>query len=296
MKIVNLSGIPEVLFNALCANWYGGAFEKRDWSVTQLLKPIRSALLLKRHDDEIEVDAASNFWSMMGSAMHIVLEKGSQDKEHLGILVEKRLGMEILGKSITGGMDIYNSQEKSVIDFKFQTVFNWIYLEDHIEDLQFQLNAYRLLLINNGYEVDKLQIIFLFRDWREYEVTRFNGYPDTQYKVLNIDIIDTDEMKSIIEKKILEYEKYKDTPDNELPMCTKEERWQKEDTWKIMFKNKCIKTFYSEEEAEEFVAEKNYGTIKYTHEKPKRCHKYCEGKMFCDFYLSQVLPCLESKE
>ena len=36
MKIVNNSGVPEVLFNALKHNWYTGEGEKRDWSVTEL--------------------------------------------------------------------------------------------------------------------------------------------------------------------------------------------------------------------------------------------------------------------
>ena len=38
------------------------------------------------------------------------------DKEHLGLLVEKRLGMDILGKHITGGMDIYDQKDKCIID------------------------------------------------------------------------------------------------------------------------------------------------------------------------------------
>lgn len=295
MKLVNNSNIPEVIFNALKFNWYSGSEEKRDWSITELLKPIRSAILNKRYDNVIEQDAMSNIWAMMGSAMHIVLEKGSLDKEHLGLLVEKRLEAEILGKKITGGMDIYDEQNKCVIDFKFQTIWNWIYLDDHIDDLKFQLNAYRILLKRNGYEVNSMKVIFLFRDWREYEITRFAGYPDTQYKELEIEVIDDDEMLKIIEEKINNLEKYKDAPDNEIPVCTKAERWQKEDSWKIMFKNKCIKTFYSEEEAQAFVDEKNYGTIKYTKEMPKRCHKYCAAHDYCDFYVNEVKPLISEK-
>lgn len=293
MKIVNNSGVPEVLFNALKHNWYTGEGEKRDWSVTELLDPVKVSILKKRYDDDIEKDALENLWSLMGSAMHIVLEKGSMDKEHLGLLVEKRLGMDILGKHITGGMDIYDQKDKCIIDFKFQTVWNWIYLDDHIDNLKFQLNAYRILLKANGYDVEKMKVIFVFRDWREYEISRIRDYPDTQFKELDIEVIPDEEMMKLLEEKVANLEKYKDTPDDEIPICSKEERWQKEDSWKIMYKNKAIKTFYTEQEAIDFVNEKHYGEIRYTQEMPKRCPKYCAGRDYCNFYLNEIKPLLE---
>lgn len=288
MKLVNSSKIPEVIFNALIHNWYKGANEKRDYSVTELLNPIRITILSKRHYDEIEEDAMSKLWAMMGSAMHEVVEKGSTDKEHLGYMVEKRVKTLFHDKVISGGMDIYNENDKSIIDFKFQTVFNWIYLDDHIENLTLQLNGYRWLLERNGYKVDKLEIIFIFRDYRPYEASRMSGYPSGKIESLEISKMSDEEIEKYIKEKIEEIESLKDTPDDKLPMCSMKDRWQNEDMWKIMFKNKCIKTFYSEEDANQFVSEKGYGTIKFVKGVPKRCGEYCPVKEFCDFYKSNV--------
>lgn len=293
MKIVNKSGIPEVLFNALKANWYSGKDEVRDYSITELLNPTKVALLTKRYDDELEVDALSLLWAMMGSAMHVVLEKGSKGKEHLGLFAEKRMGMDILGKRITGGMDIYNANNKSITDFKFQTTWNWIYLDDHIDNLTLQLNAYKILLEANGYEVEKLKVLFIFRDWHEYEITRFTGYPDTRYKELDIRIMDRDEIMGWLEGRVRDLEKYSKLPDDEIPVCTKEERWQKEDSYRIKFKNRIIKRFETEEEAEAFVAEKGYGKIDFRMELPKRCHKYCPANNYCSYYINEVKPHME---
>ena len=59
----------------------------------------------------------------------------------------------------------------------------------------------------------------------------------------------------------------------------------KEDSWKIMYKNKAIKASYRTRSIG-FVNEKHYGEIRYTQEMPKRCHKYCAGRDYCN-YLSE---------
>ena len=216
--------------------------------------------------------------------MHEIVEKGSVDKEHLDILVEKRVKAEIDGKTISGGLDVYNGDTKTIIDFKYQTVFNWIYLDDRIDNLTLQLNAYRYLLMKNGYEVKNLQVIFIFRDWREYEVAKMSGYPETQFKVLPITVMPDEEIEKELMTRINLLSSLENVEDKDLPLCTMKERWQNEDMWKIMFKNKCIKTFYSEQEAYDFVEEKHYGTIKFVKGVPKRCEKYCSVNGFCEFY------------
>jgi len=82
MKITNKHHIPEVLVRAISANWYSGHGELRFASVTA-----KMAILSKRHGKEIAQDAGDMIWTMMGSAMHKVLEAG----EDMNSLAEERL-------------------------------------------------------------------------------------------------------------------------------------------------------------------------------------------------------------
>ena len=80
MKITNNSNFPEAIVKAVSSDkWYGGAGEKRDYSVTGLLNTPRIHYLTKRHYDEIVTDCGEMIWMLMGSAMHLVLENANQD-------------------------------------------------------------------------------------------------------------------------------------------------------------------------------------------------------------------------
>jgi len=294
MKIVNRDGLPIELFNAVCHNWYGGANEVRDWSVTELINPIRVTLLQKRHDSEIEVEASQLLWAMLGSAMHIVLERGSEDKKKY--LTESRFKTILNDKIISGGVDIFDLEENKIADYKFQTVWNYIYLDDHIENLQLQVSFYKELLERHGNKVNSAQIIYLFRDYQSYMTKNNPNYPKQSWAVVDIDFLPNPE--EVMKQKITEIEKYKDVPDTELPLCTHRQRWQKYPTYVFKAGNKIVRRIELENEEAEATArqyieehpEYKYELVK---EQPKRCPKYCNGRNFCDFYINEVLPYLD---
>lgn len=317
MKITNNSNFPEAIVKAVSSDkWYGGSGEKRDYSVTGLLNTPRIHYLTKRHYDEIVTDCAEMIWMLMGSAMHLVLENANQDSENH--VIEDRFSYTTKsGKVITGGLDSIDKLNKVIEDWKFTSVYTWIYRNrngnSRLKDYEKQLNMYRFLAEKAGYDIDNLRIHMIFRDWSKSKAKYEKDYPN-QIETLQIDVWGLDAAEAFIEERVAEFEKYKDTPDDELPVCTPEERWQSHTTWavrklknktasKVLFSYASAKEWLNTECSEqafkktkmnsgeafekeyeklskEFVIEKREG-------EPIRCSQgYCSCRDFCSYYKS----------
>jgi len=296
MKIINSSNIPEPVFRALCANWYSGEKEERDFSITEILNPTRLNILKKRYYDQIEVDAMSRFWAMLGSSMHNILEVGIKKYEDFMRSegkFEKDLGLKFVAEKrfasifnndilVSGGCDIYDPNTQTIYDYKYQTVFNWVNISDKIEDLTFQLNGYRILFQRNGYRVKNMSVIFIFRDFRPYEINRYKDYPTEKIKELSIRDMPDEEFFEILEKKYHEKIMYESLPDSELPLCTKKEMWQGDDQYKVYSSSgKCVKIYDNLDDANNHADKDGYYVKKFIQE-PKRCGQYCDASSVCD--------------
>ena len=190
MKITNNNKIPEPIYRAICQNWYSGSGADHFCSVTELLKPPKLFVLEKRYKETVEQEASDLIWSLMGSAMHRVLE-ASETKDTLN---EERLYIEINGKTISGGIDLY---ENSVIsDFKFTSVWNYIY-SGRKKEWEQQLNLYSYLYQSAGFDVETLQIIAVFRDWSARKSKFEKDYPN-QIEIIPIRKWSIDQCENLI--------------------------------------------------------------------------------------------------
>ena len=72
MRLTNKFNLPQTFLNVLDRPTYskGGA----NISATQLLNSPKIVALTKKYDDEIEQDASEMVWSIIGTAIHGVLE------------------------------------------------------------------------------------------------------------------------------------------------------------------------------------------------------------------------------
>lgn len=356
--MTNKNNLNEAIVRAVQRDWYSGTGEERDYSVTQLLNPVRIVHLMKRHKSEIQEDVSDKLWLLMGSAMHAILERANENDVEFQILsrtrnffnyihenpnmndeeimksfsemvfgggktkhiidliremtndrylVEKRFSyITKSGKSITGGIDLYDKKYKSLQDWKLTSVYTWIYRNrkgGRKDDWTKQLNMYRFLMEKNGYPVDELQINLIFRDHQKSSAKYDRNYP-SEVETVDIPIYGLDVVDAMIEEKTSELEYYKDKPESELPICTAEERWQGQDTWAVMKKgNKnATKVVFSWSTADDFVKaeaekaamkSKDYDatykktlalyTITKRQAEPKRCLDYCPVKDFCTF-------------
>ena len=281
MNITNNNQIPIPIYRAICQNWYSGANVQHFCSVTELLKPVKLFVLERRHRADLTREASDLIWSLMGSAMHKVLEK-SETKNSLN---EERLFCELNGKIISGGIDLY--EDGVISDFKFTSVWSFIYASGKRE-WEEQLNLYAYLYQTAGFEVKKLQIIAIFRDWSASKGRFEKSYPN-QVEIIPIRKWSTDQCEHFIRQKLFQLEMALRVPDDAIQECSQKDRWQDDDVFAVMKKGnkRAVKLCQSEKQARIFIdsnKDKAKLSIELRQSIPRRCEDYCPVNLYCHFY------------
>ena len=290
MKMLNKYGIPQQIFNALSKldDWYGGAGEERDFSVTQLLNPPKQSILIARHHHEIETDACDNIWMLLGSAVHLLIETGNKNDENL--LLEKRYKINLDGKIISGGVDCFNIQKNEISDYKVVKTSSYIY-KGNYEKYKLQLNMYRYIMYVYGYKnINSLKIIEIFKDFDKRKCSPDNiNYPVCPVHEITLPIMPYSEIESYMKTKIKALISANQVIDEDkIPPCSEEERWQRGKTrYAIMEygKSRAVKLCDDMRSANEELAKKP--SVYYIQERspePIRCTSYCSVNKFCNFY------------
>ena len=75
MKITNNLNLPTPFINAVESEY---KYTDKRYSVTSIIKGVREAILLRRHNDEIVQDASEMIWLIFGTAVHSILENGEE--------------------------------------------------------------------------------------------------------------------------------------------------------------------------------------------------------------------------
>jgi hypothetical protein len=150
-----------------------------------------------------------------------------------------------------------------------------------------QLNMQLELLRRNGLDAKRLRIVGLLRDWSKLEARRAEDYP--QKAVISVPIIiwERSTTVSFINERIALHEAAKAAKtEAELPLCSPEERWAKQDTWAVMRGERAIRmgVCFTEKDAIAMQA-KNSGTrIEFRPGVSNKCSAYCSVSDFCNQY------------
>jgi len=281
MKITNNNKIPAPIYRAICHNWYTGAGAKHFCSVTELLKPVKLFILERRYKDTVKQEASDLIWSLMGSAMHKVLEAS----EHETSLNEEMLFCDINGKTISGGVDLYEGG--TISDFKFTSVWSYIY-GNRRKEWEQQLNLYSYLYQQAGFPVTRLQVIAIFRDWSKLKARIEHDYPK-QVMIISIKLWNMSRTEHFIKKRLCQFETALKLPDDAIKECSQQERWQDNDVYTVM-KNgnkRATKLCKSQEQAEAYIKsnkDKDKFSINVRKSIPKRCEDYCRVNKYCHFF------------
>lgn len=275
MKLTNRMGYPEALVKAVAADTYNKG--ESDYSVTQLLKPARMVALESLHRDKLIEDVSDRIWSLYGQIAHLILERAN-----MADLVEKRFFAEFKGKTVSGQVDSLSLLDGVLTDWKFTTV--WKFLPDKPVDADWvsQLNMQAELLRREGLNPKRLQIVGLLRDWSKSEASRNPDYPQRGVVAVPIEMWPSERVVAFIEERISVMEAAK----KELPLCTPEERWAKQDIWAVMKGQKAIRMgLCFTEQAAIQMQSKNEGTrIEFRPGQSPRCDFYCPVSEFCEQY------------
>lgn len=284
MILTNHSNLPPAVVNLLSASTYEA---KGDISTTRLIKPPRIVALWKRHNKTIEVDAQELAWSVLGQSVHVMLER-SAGKD---LVVETRLHTRIYGWDVNGQPDVYYPKDAREDDYKVTSVWAFLMTAKFEWEAQMNINAmlHRLL----GQPVEAINIVAFLRDWQMQKAIRDLKYPQHPIHVVGQPVWDQDKAIDYTEKRVAIHQDAQELPDEELPLCTPDERWYRTGGWPVM-KNgnkKADKVYNTRAQAERHI---NTETINLKagryflplEERPgvnMRCQHYCEARSVCAF-------------
>lgn len=302
MKLTNNLNLPQPIVDAIANDDYSRG--KADISVTQLIGPPRMVALTGAHWNELEEDASDRIFSLMGRAIHKILEQARAGDD----VREQRLFMQVGDWTVSGAMDRlamlpWNDGSMVIQDYKTAST-NEMVFGVKVEREQ-QLNVYRVLAELNGYKVGGLQAVFLLRDWSKVRAaleakkssTRLSTAPETggaypQHQVVVYDVPMwpiKDAYRYIAERVALHkgaQEAYAAADQSHLPECTDEERWAREPILAIMKEGgkRASKLVETQEEAEEYIAAhpKDKYVVESRPGESVRCAYYCPVAKICD--------------
>ncbi|MFH1952539.1 MAG: hypothetical protein ABIL06_13080 [Pseudomonadota bacterium] len=280
MKYTNKMNLPKSLVSAITNDPYRS---NADISVTTLVGPPKIRCLKARHNDEIVEDVSDGIWALLGNNTHYIIQRIKSGES----LKEERLFITILGWTVSGQTDLY--EDGFIDDWKVTSV--WKILRGLDPDWESQTNCYAYLFRDAGFSVDAIQIVAFLRDWSKYGHQKSHNYPEKQVVVLPVPLWGHDKALAYITDRVRLHQAAESLSDDDIPICTPEERWHKPDTWAVTkgTNKRAYRVLDSEAEAIDIKeAMDAKGKEEYRIEiRPGadvRCEDYCSCNQFCNHY------------
>ena len=284
MIITNKHNVPEPLVTLASREYYSKGASA--YSVTEIMSPPKIKRLREQYNDEVEQDVSDMLWSMLGSALHVVMERGLTP----GYIPEQRLFYDLDGVTVSGQIDLQHETPTGIvlIDYKFTSA--WAVMQEKAEWEQ-QLNVYKWLVEKSKRRtVVGLKICSFIRDFSRHD--KRDDYPDSPIHMVDIPMWDSARTEAYVRERL---DMHRTTKMNmemgqELQDCSPEERWMSETVYAVKREGRktAIKLFKSIDEANE-LAIKEKGYVEKRLGEPKRCTgNYCGVARWCSQYQSEV--------
>ncbi|WP_289100956.1 hypothetical protein [uncultured Marinobacter sp.] len=259
-KYLNVHNVPLSMAVFLATDNYD--YEENTISVTKLIKPVRQLVLASRVPESQALEDISGLVkSRMGSAIHDAIERSwvhnkdaamkalgypqrlidkvlinpdpdAVTEDHIPVYLEQRSYREVMGYTVSGKFDFV--AEGRVEDFKSTSTMAWN-SADKAEDYALQGSMYRWLnpkIVTD----DHMAINFLFTDFQPFRAKADPNYPPHATPQKLIPLKSIEETDQFVRNKLTLLERFKDAPEEELPLCTDKELWRKAPEWKY-YKN-----------------------------------------------------------
>ena len=281
MKFTNKHNLPPTLVRLLTKERYEGA---GDISVTTLIGPPQINVLRKKHEEDREVDVSNLIYSVMGTAIHSLLEECEDEND----LAEERLVIPI--KTPLGTMDL--SGKPDLLDSKgnlrdYKVTSGWTVRHGDVKDeWEAQLNIYKWMLEQKGHKVKRLVIEAIIRDWSPSNALRIDGFPKCAHQSCYIRSWPKEKVENYIMNRMMSHlQALEGVPIG----CTDEERWAKPSKHAVMKpgRRSAIKLFEEYQVVEAHSMAMDLGKGHYVEFRPGeniRCDKYCDVANFCPQY------------
>jgi hypothetical protein len=283
MLITNKFSLPQPFVDLVSGDTYSKG--ESDITTTGLAQPPKIAELTRRHGNEITMDASEKVWTMMGTANHYVLEQiALRNPERY--VTEQRFYLDVDGVKLGGQIDLFDRDTETLWDYKVSSVYKAM-SDDKLEWTK-QANVNKLLCEHNGIHPKKLAVLLVMKDWRRKDSEFKANYPKCAIAEITLPIWREEETFAYIKSRIALHESAKHIKhDDEIPICTPEERWEKPTLWAVLPKKGAKRavsngTYESEHEAK-LHAERISGFVERREGECPRCKNYCPVSSFCNF-------------
>ena len=225
-------------------------------------------------------------WMLFGTAAHSILEGSHESDDQIK---ENRLNLSIGERIVSGAFDLYDRRTETVTDYKTCSV--WKVIFGDTADWRRQLLTYAYMLRNIGFPVSRGEIVAIMKDHSKRDAKIKADYPKHPVKKFTFDFLpeDFEEERTWLEDRIALLRAAELLTDDEIPICTEEERWKSPDTFAVMKRGRktALRVLNTLAEAElwqhdnsgdstnEIVTRKGVD---------KRCMEYCACCDFCNYY------------
>ena len=285
MNITNIHDLPQQ-FVDLAEQEYTQA--PNEYRVTQLLKGLRETILIRRHQDEITVDVSDMVWMLFGTAVHDVLERRQELPTELK---EERLKLHYNGYILSGKFDLYCTEKQELTDYKTASV--WKIVFGDFDDWRRQQLLYALMLADIGYSATKGKVVAFLKDHSKSKARFDASYPQLPVQTVRFRFTgeDIEATNNWVAGQFIRIKALEQKPDDELTLCTPEERWNSGDQWAVMKagRKSALRVLDSQDEAAEWMVGNGKGeTIEHRPGVDRKCQDYCYAAPFCNYYLDKV--------
>jgi len=278
-RLTNKAELPDPIVQAVKNDSYDAG--DSDITVTQLIQPPRKVELERRHDGEMEEDVADRIYALIGQTVHEILERAE------GVmLAEQRLYTPVNEWAVSGKFDrcaLIDGGKLGVVlqDYKLASV--WEAISGLKQDRIDQLNLLAELARQNGYRVDKLQAVLIYRDWSRLKAEHDKTYPQQQVAVFDVPLWFMDDAQRFMARRVQAHQEARQLSDDDLPACTPEERWQKETQYAVHTpgRKKALKLHNSQVDAEAHARQIDGAYVQERPGEATRCKHYCHALPFC---------------
>jgi hypothetical protein len=292
MKLTNLFDIPHAFTVFEEKNAYSKG--DSDISVTTLIDSPQIRVLKEAYDDELTEDISDRIMSILGTALHNILESGARDVD----IVERRLYAEVDGTTISGAIDLfeymYTDEDKKphyrLADYKSLSGNALVFNPDGKIEWFRQLNCYNWLAHKNGFVIDELEIVAIIRDWNHAAVRRSSSFPKKAVQRIPIKMWSLAETEKYIAGRV----KVHTSPS--VGECSESERWSNGAQYAVFkvkrdgsLPERAARVFKSSFDAEAFIMEKGIkGTVIERPSVDTRCvGNYCQVSQYCEQYIKK---------
>jgi len=252
MKFTNRTGIKSrSLRKALESNAGYDLNKKPDnlYSLTQVIGPPKASILFDRHKDELKIDYVDRLWLMTGSAKHYYLELATKEddsflteyrwyydiKKNLLIHFEEHSSskeiLDLIEKMkpnviVSGKLDCFDKEDGIIEDYKETKKGSIIFSPGGKDDWKKQINIHAYALRKMGYTVNGGRIVAILRNWEVRDLnSRNKALLQSPIAEPDIALWTDSQCEEYIQERINLFESVKHLPDDEIPICSKEERW-----------------------------------------------------------------------